>query len=103
MYTRRDGIELTVCLYCGNFYRNLDFDIERFKEGAKYFVGYHDFTTFKKFDKLNENKQNRREIQSFTVTPGQPCIVGYSTGREINFNYWDIEIKGRAFVHNQVR
>nr|XP_034840001.1 tRNA pseudouridine synthase-like 1 isoform X2 [Maniola hyperantus] len=84
-------------------YRHQEFDIERFKEGAKHLEGYHDFTTFKKFDKLLQYKHNRREIKSIVVSPGRPCTVGYSTGIENCFNYWDIEIRGKAFVHNQIR
>ncbi|CAH2238340.1 jg25433, partial [Pararge aegeria aegeria] len=80
-----------------------EFDIERFKEGAAYLEGYHDFTTFKKFDKLLQTKHNRREIKSIVVKPGRPCTTSYCTGLENGFTYWDIEIKAKAFVHNQIR
>ncbi|XP_045785692.1 tRNA pseudouridine synthase-like 1 isoform X1 [Maniola jurtina] len=86
-----------------HFLRHQEFDIERFKEGAKHLEGYHDFTTFKKFDKLLQYKHNRREIKSIVVAPGRPSTTAYSTGIENCFNYWDIEIKGKAFVHNQIR
>ncbi|KAJ0180290.1 hypothetical protein K1T71_003694 [Dendrolimus kikuchii] len=79
------------------------FDIERFKEGAKYFVGYHDFSTFKRHDKLNPHKHNRREILSIDVRPGKPLLVSNIQGRDNVFHYFDIEIKGKAFVHNQIR
>nr|XP_032513667.1 tRNA pseudouridine synthase-like 1 isoform X2 [Danaus plexippus plexippus] len=79
------------------------FDIELFKEGAKYFVGYHDFTTFKRFDKLKAHKHNRREIKSINIKQGSPCVTSYSTKRDSCFNYWDIEVHGRSFVHNQIR
>ncbi|KPJ07966.1 tRNA pseudouridine synthase-like 1 [Papilio machaon] len=86
-----------------HFIRLPGFDIEKFKAGAKYLVGYHDFTTFKKFDKLTSHKQNRRSIQSFEVKPGQPLVTSYSSTQDNVFDYWDIEIKGRSFVHNQIR
>lgn len=86
-----------------HFNRIRDFDIEKFKEGAKYLVGYHDFTTFKKFDKLKEYKHNRRQINSITVRPGRPVVTSYTSERDNAFDYWDIEINGRAFVHNQIR
>ncbi|XP_047527674.1 tRNA pseudouridine synthase-like 1 [Vanessa atalanta] len=86
-----------------DFIRSKEFDIEKFKEGAKYLVGYHDFTTFKKFDKLKQNKHNRREIKSIDVRPGRPCVTTYTSQSNNCFNYWDITIKGRAFVHNQIR
>ncbi|XP_038216009.1 tRNA pseudouridine synthase-like 1 isoform X1 [Zerene cesonia] len=85
------------------FIRLNSFDIERFKEGAKYFVGYHDFTTFKKFDKLLQNKQNRRLIYSIDVRPGRPCVTSGTDLKDNILNYWDIVIKGRGFVHNQIR
>ncbi|KAJ8722942.1 hypothetical protein PYW07_004122 [Mythimna separata] len=86
-----------------HFARLPDFDIEKFKEGAKYFVGYHDFTTFKRFDKLKQNKHNRREIYSFDVRPGRPLLTSYSVEQDSIFDYWDIVIRGRGFVHNQIR
>ncbi|CAG5011617.1 unnamed protein product [Parnassius apollo] len=86
-----------------HFMRNLGFDIEKFKEGAEYFVGYHDFSTFKKFDKVNEKKHNRRVIQSIEVRPGRPMVTSYTSSQDGVFDYWDIEIKGKAFVHNQIR
>ncbi|XP_047505344.1 tRNA pseudouridine synthase-like 1 isoform X2 [Pieris napi] len=79
------------------------FDIEKFKEAAKYFEGYHDFTTFKKFDKLKQHKHNRRYIYSINVRPGQPIVTSYTNTQTRNFDYWDVEIKGHSFVHNQIR
>ncbi|XP_023952533.2 tRNA pseudouridine synthase-like 1 isoform X2 [Bicyclus anynana] len=87
-----------------HFIRKKEFDVERFKKGAEHLVGYHDFATFKKFDKLLQHKHNRREIKSIVVKPGQPCTTSYTNSAVDNcFNYWDIEIKGRSFVHNQIR
>ncbi|XP_053625888.1 tRNA pseudouridine synthase-like 1 isoform X2 [Plodia interpunctella] len=85
-----------------HFMRLPNFDIERFKEGAKYFPGYHDFSTFKKFDKLNQHKHNRRLLYSFDVRPGTSRRVAQCGGEE-HFDYWEVEIRGRAFVHNQIR
>ncbi|XP_050671637.1 tRNA pseudouridine synthase-like 1 isoform X2 [Leptidea sinapis] len=85
------------------FIRRRGFDIERLKEGAKYFVGYHDFTTFKKFDKLTQHKHNRRMVYSIDVRESQPCVTGYSSSHQTCMEYWDIEIRGRSFVHNQIR
>lgn len=86
-----------------DFARLKDFDIEKFKEGAQYLVGYHDFTTFKKFDKLKQNKHNRREIKSIDIGPGRPCVTSVTREENNYFDYWDITIKGRGFVHNQIR
>ncbi|XP_075969154.1 tRNA pseudouridine synthase-like 1 [Anticarsia gemmatalis] len=86
-----------------HFLRLPDFDIEKFKEGAQHFVGYHDFSSFKKFDKLKQYKHNRREIKSITIRPGKPVVTSYSSTQDSVFDYWDIEIRGRAFVHNQIR
>ncbi|XP_026742671.1 tRNA pseudouridine synthase-like 1 isoform X2 [Trichoplusia ni] len=86
-----------------HFTRLPGFDLEKFKEGAKYLVGYHDWTTFKKFDKLKQYKHSRREVKSIEIRPGRPVVTSYSEGKENIFDYYDIEIKGRAFVHNQIR
>ncbi|CAH2074644.1 unnamed protein product, partial [Iphiclides podalirius] len=85
------------------FIRNHGFDIEKLKEGSKYMVGYHDFTTFKKADKLDVYKHNRREINAIEVRPGRPMVTSFTSSHNDSFDYWDIEIKGRAFVHNQIR
>ncbi|XP_022819314.1 tRNA pseudouridine synthase-like 1 [Spodoptera litura] len=110
---KRDGIVLpenvTIASYIPieewkrcHFVRLPGFDIEKFKEATKYFIGIHDFTTFKKFDKLKQHKHNRREVQSIVVRPGKPLITSYPREDGI-FDYWDIEIRGRGFVHNQIR
>ncbi|XP_072944423.1 tRNA pseudouridine synthase-like 1 [Epargyreus clarus] len=87
-----------------HFLRIRNFDIEKFKEGSKEFLGYHDFTTFKKFDKLQQNKSNRRTLHCMDVRPGRSMLSSFSDNRQDSmFDYWDIEIKGRSFVHNQIR
>ncbi|XP_028172181.1 tRNA pseudouridine synthase-like 1 [Ostrinia furnacalis] len=86
-----------------HFTRLSNFDIEKLKEGAKYLVGYHDFTTFKKFDKLKQNKSNRRELYSVAVRPGAPLVTSHSQAEESIFDHWEVEFRGRAFVHNQIR
>ncbi|CAH0406679.1 unnamed protein product [Chilo suppressalis] len=89
------------------FLRLKNFDVESLKEGAKYLVGYHDFTTFKKFNKPKEThnyKHNRRELLSVTVRAGSPLVTRHTRdhGNDI-FDYWEVEFKGKAFVHNQIR
>lgn len=86
-----------------HFIRLAEFDIEKFKEGAKHLEGYHDFSTFKKFDKLLQHKHNRRELKSVTVRAGKPVVTAHTESRGSAFDYWDIEFHGRAFVHNQIR
>lgn len=86
-----------------HFTRLKGFDIDQFKEGAKHFEGYHDFTTFKRYNKLNSHKNNRRKIFSVTVRSGKPLVTCQVDSKDDVFDYWDIEIKGRAFVHNQIR
>ncbi|XP_049866804.1 tRNA pseudouridine synthase-like 1 isoform X2 [Pectinophora gossypiella] len=82
------------------FVRLQNFNIDLMREATKYLVGYHDFTTFKRFGKLKQYKHNRREIYSIDVKPGQPLVSSCSNPP---FTYWDVEIQGRAFVHNQIR
>lgn len=85
--------------------RNYNFDIEKFKEAASYLPGLHDFTSFKKFDRPVDGKykHNRRLLISFDVRPGQPLVTSYSSLQKENFfDYYDIYICGRSFVHNQV-
>ncbi|XP_063377812.1 tRNA pseudouridine synthase-like 1 [Cydia fagiglandana] len=84
-----------------HFIRAPGFDIERFKAGCEQFVGLHDFTTFKRFDKLKQHKHNRRELKHILVRPGTPLVTSYP--RDSVWDYWDVEFKARAFVHNQIR
>ncbi|XP_073944458.1 tRNA pseudouridine synthase-like 1 [Choristoneura fumiferana] len=86
-----------------HFMRAYDFDIEKFKEGANYFIGVHDFTTFKRFDKLKQYKHNRREIKCIDVRPACAQATSYTAKRDSIWEYWDVEFRGRAFVHNQIR
>ncbi|XP_037907028.1 tRNA pseudouridine synthase-like 1 isoform X2 [Hermetia illucens] len=90
------------------FLQRSDFDVEAFKDAAQLFVGLHDFRTF-----MNENKRNLRQkrprftlrtIDSLTVEQGRSCSSGISARRAEKFyNYYDITISGRSFLHNQVR
>ncbi|XP_037973651.2 tRNA pseudouridine synthase-like 1 [Plutella xylostella] len=86
-----------------HFLRIENFDIDRFREGAQEFLGIHDFTTFKKFDKETQTKHNRRSIHSIEITPGRPQVSSFTEQQGSYFDYYDIKIHGRAFVHNQIR
>ncbi|GBP78657.1 tRNA pseudouridine synthase-like 1 [Eumeta japonica] len=81
-----------------------DFNIDKFEKAATYFPGYHDFSSFKRFDSFNVHKTNRRLLYSVKVQPGQPLVTSYSNSNiQHFFDYWDVEFHGKGFVHKQIR
>ncbi|KAJ3700036.1 hypothetical protein LUZ61_003741 [Rhynchospora tenuis] len=70
------------------------FDIEKMKEGAKRFVGEHDFRNFCKMDAANV-RNYRRHITSFDIF--------YTNQRSNDDELWEMRIRGSAFLWHQVR
>ncbi|KAJ1699531.1 hypothetical protein LUZ63_008043 [Rhynchospora breviuscula] len=70
------------------------FDIEKMKEGAKRFVGEHDFRNFCKMDAANV-RNYRRHITSFDIF--------YTNQRSNDDELWELRIRGSAFLWHQVR
>ncbi len=73
-------------LYCAHVYRKLD--VEKMKEGAKYFIGNHDFVAFSA-NPHREIATTVRYISDFTVTKCGDEIV--------------CSVKGDGFLYKQVR
>lgn len=81
-----------------------DFNVDKFREGASHLAGFHDFSTFKKADRIKHYKHNRRLLYSIVIQKGKSTLNSYSTNnsKEI-FDYYDIYFHGYSFVHNQIR
>lgn len=83
------------------------FDIERFKRASQLYLGRHDFRTFMRVQKDKRRDHAMfavRRIDEFTIRPGRSLAIGQNAKlAEELYNYWDIEIRAKSFVHNQVR
>ncbi|XP_056639491.1 tRNA pseudouridine synthase A isoform X2 [Diorhabda sublineata] len=83
------------------------FDIEKMKEGAKLFEGYHDFRTFMGKNKQPGYKLTRREVEYITIKKiERPGYSSYSwppfTETE-NYLFLDVYMKSKGFLYRQVR
>lgn len=89
------------------YFRYSLFDIERFKSASQLYLGRHDFRTFMRTQKDKERDHAMfavRRIDKISITPGKSLAVGFNAklANEL-YTYWDIEIRAKSFVHNQVR
>lgn len=83
------------------------FDIEKMKEGAKLFEGYHDFRTFMGKNKQPGYKLTRRVVDYIAIRKiDKP---GYSTYSWPHFThpedylFLDVYMKSKGFLYRQVR
>ncbi len=77
--------------FCWHIGRSLD--IEAMREGAKYLLGHHDFTTFRASECQAKSPMRTLDRLDITVKPYDTC-----GGQEII-----IEPQARSFLHHQVR
>lgn len=81
----------------------MDIDVNKLRDAMKLFEGLHDFETFKKRRMAGSPwKHSVRRVDFTDVYPGLPMRTTYGPERFKYMEYWDIIIKGKAFVHNQV-
>ncbi|XP_077298065.1 tRNA pseudouridine synthase-like 1 [Arctopsyche grandis] len=83
--------------------RHEKFDINKMQDALKEFEGTHDFETFKKRNADKPWTHCVRTINSIEINPGRPMIVFPNDDICKYFDFWDIKIKSRGFIHNQVR
>lgn len=82
------------------FFSRGKMDIEKMRQGCKYFEGEHDFRNFCKMDPAKNIQSYDRHILSMTVRPvdhTQTTHIGDGT------DFYEVELKGTAFLWHQVR
>lgn len=71
------------------------------------YLGRHDFRTFMRTQKDKSRDHAMfavRRIDEISITPAKSLAVGCNAKlADELYNYWDIEIRGKSFLHNQVR
>ncbi|XP_046389859.1 tRNA pseudouridine synthase-like 1 isoform X2 [Ischnura elegans] len=81
-----------------------NFDIDKVKEAASYFVGLKDFLTFTgRGNKLPEGYSTVRRINSLTISPGQPLINSIYDPTNHMYDFWDVVVNAKSFNYRQVR
>ncbi|KAI9029109.1 pseudouridine synthase, partial [Phycomyces nitens] len=82
------------------FFPKHTLDIKRMKEAALYFVGTHDFRNFCKLDPSKNITNYHRTIVSLDIRP----VHGLDTsGVGLNTDFYEVKLKGTAFLWHQVR
>ncbi|XP_055598767.1 tRNA pseudouridine synthase-like 1 [Uranotaenia lowii] len=90
------------------FIAHRDFNIDRLRRVAKMFEGYHDFRTFMATSRGNSRQihasHTLRTIESICIEPGQSMVsLFHKRSAEYFYDYWDIQIRAKSFLYNQVR
>ncbi|KAK4876145.1 hypothetical protein RN001_012567 [Aquatica leii] len=91
------------------FMSHTDFDVDKLKEAAKVFTGYHDFRTFmhkssilpdKLTKKIIEKCEIHEDVPHWSKTYGWPYCVSCN---EADYKVYNIIIKANGFLYRQVR
>ncbi|KAI9272518.1 pseudouridine synthase [Sporodiniella umbellata] len=82
------------------FFSKGKMDIEKIRQGCKYFEGEHDFRNFCKMDPAKNILSYERRIVSMKVNP-----VEHTTSENVGdgSDFYEVELKGTAFLWHQVR
>ncbi|OAD76156.1 hypothetical protein PHYBLDRAFT_89463, partial [Phycomyces blakesleeanus NRRL 1555(-)] len=82
------------------FFPKHTLNIERMKETAYHFIGSHDFRNFCKLDPSKNITNYHRTILSLDIQP----VLGLDTsGVGLNTEFYEVKLKGTAFLWHQVR
>lgn len=89
--------------------RSPSFSIDRLNEGARMFLGLHDFRTFMSVSRQKSPSRDHpmftvRKIDEINIRPGRSLALGPNAALATEtYDYWDIEIKAKSFLYKQVR
>lgn len=90
------------------FYSTNTFDIDKFKDASRLFLGLHDFRTFMGRGSKQPDKVTRRVIDRLEIINVDPtCYSSYSWPYCINdkmgdYKYYHVICKSSGFLYNQV-
>lgn len=84
------------------FLRNQNFDICLAREVSSMFIGEKDFRTFMGSTR-KDDVVTIRNIMEVDINPGDIMFNNKYIESYNHYNFWDITIKGRSFLYNQVR
>lgn len=77
------------------------------KAAAGMFIGAHDFRTFMNSPRSNNRDHpmfSLRSIDSIHIQPSKTTAIDHhAKTAEQYYNYWEFHIRGKSFLHNQVR
>lgn len=79
------------------FFHSRDLDISRIQDTASRLIGEHDFRNLCKFDASKQITNFRRKILQASISPAR------LEGRADLDGVWMFDLKGTAFLYNQVR
>ncbi|NXQ26204.1 PUSL1 protein, partial [Alaudala cheleensis] len=76
-------------------------DIQAMREGAQFLLGTHDFSTFRSLSPEAEAQSPVRTLLQLQVLPAPGFLAHHYLHRGLEF--WEVKVKGRAFLYKQVR
>ncbi|NWR41743.1 PUSL1 protein, partial [Regulus satrapa] len=74
-------------------------DVPAMREAARFLLGTHDFSTFRSLH--SEQQSPVRTLLQLHIQPGPGLLAQHGQHRRLEF--WEVEVKGRAFLYRQVR
>ncbi|XP_063273125.1 tRNA pseudouridine synthase-like 1 isoform X2 [Prinia subflava] len=76
-------------------------NIPAMREAAKFLLGTHDFSTFRSLSPESCSQNPVRTLLQVEIQPGPGLLSHHCQHRELEF--WEVKVKGRAFLYKQVR
>ncbi|XP_023796301.1 tRNA pseudouridine synthase-like 1 isoform X2 [Cyanistes caeruleus] len=76
-------------------------DIPAMREAAKFLLGTHDFSTFRSLNSESAFQSPVRTLLQLEIQPSPGFLSHHYEHRGLEF--WEVKVKGRAFLYRQVR
>ncbi|NXK70436.1 PUSL1 protein, partial [Sylvietta virens] len=76
-------------------------DIPAMRAAAEFLLGTHDFSTFRSPSSENRSQSPVRTLLQLRIQPAPAALAHHYQHRELEF--WEVKVKGRAFLYRQVR
>ncbi|NXR77268.1 PUSL1 protein, partial [Pycnonotus jocosus] len=76
-------------------------NIPAMREAAKFLLGTHDFSTFRSLNSESASQSPVRTLLQLEIHPAPGFLAHHYQHRELEF--WEVKVKGRAFLYKQVR
>ncbi|KAJ2484900.1 pseudouridine synthase deg1 [Coemansia sp. RSA 2320] len=85
------------------FFSQEGLDIGAMKEAAKRYVGTHDFRNFCRLDAAKQICNFERQVLDIAINPVPPQVPFVGDGLNAEGKWWQLELRGTAFLWHQVR
>ncbi|KAJ1805091.1 pseudouridine synthase deg1, partial [Coemansia sp. RSA 2598] len=85
------------------FFSEAGLDIAAMRDAAARYKGTHDFRNFCRLDPAKQISNFERTVLDVDITPVPPAVPFVGNGSRAEGRWWQLELRGTAFLWHQVR